>query len=797
MIQRVDIKNFGSFSNFIWANQVKKDGQPVDFKKLNILYGRNYSGKTTLSRLVRCLETGALPSKFQNPDFSIKTDAGLISPASLGSQGLHVRVFNKDFVDEHLSFLRNEDGDIEPFAVLGGDNTKIEKEIAEKEKNLGSVESKTGFRHVHAEKQAKWVQKVTARDKATSDRTQTLRNKANQDIKQSPHLYGDVINYNIQKIESDIQVVQKKGISPLSDEEEVELRSLLRQEALPAIAPLVPLEPNLQTLHSSAVEILGREIKPTKPIQDLLDDALLQAWVKQGIPLHRDSRETCGFCGSPLPRDLWEKIDQHFSKESQALDTELSGLLAKINAEADRMKKIVPFGKPEIYPALHKDFVEIDRDIQTHLKEYLAELKWLADEVESRQADPFKARKIGDLADSQSKLEAAFARLEPLLEKQLQKTNGLSSEQNSAQKKLLLSAISSFIATIDLPKIDKDIATLSGEVIALQTEVTSAQKHVALEVAAIEDLRKQLRDERRGAEKVNNLLTHYFGHGSLKLVAIDTGVGPEAGVRFEILRGEAKAYNLSDGECSLIAFCYFMAKLQGADSEGKDLIIYIDDPVSSLDGNHVFFVYGLIESLIARAVTDGSGNKTYRYMQLFISTHSLEFLKFLKKLSKPKKNHEQFVVIRKKDLSDIELMPDYLRNYVTEFHFLFDEICECLDSANATKSHHSFYNFGNNLRKFLEVFLFFKFPFSSDDGDGNKRLDKYFEGDDPARELVNRLTNEYSHLGGVIDRGIQPVDCDEISKVAEHVLKKMKFDDGVQFADLLSAVGRADPFVPR
>jgi hypothetical protein len=128
---------------------------------------------------------------------------------------------------------------------------------------------------------------------------------------------------------------------------------------------------------------------------------------------------------------------------------------------------------------------------------------------------------------------------------------------------------------------------------------------------------------------------------------------------------------------------------------------------------------------------------------------------------------------------------------------LFDEICECLDSANATKSHHSFYNFGNNLRKFLEVFLFFKFPFSSDDGDGNKRLDKYFEGDDPARELVNRLTNEYSHLGGVIDRGIQPVDCDEISKVAEHVLKKMKFDDGVQFADLLSAVGRADPFVPR
>src|SRR6478672_9210080 len=115
MIQRIDIKNFGSFSDFSWANQIKKDGQVVDFKKLNILYGRNYSGKTTLSRLVRCLETGALPTRFQNPDFSIKAGGGVISSGSLGSHGLHVRVFNKDFVDDHLSFLRNENGEIEPF----------------------------------------------------------------------------------------------------------------------------------------------------------------------------------------------------------------------------------------------------------------------------------------------------------------------------------------------------------------------------------------------------------------------------------------------------------------------------------------------------------------------------------------------------------------------------------------------------------------------------------------------------------------------------------------------------------
>jgi wobble nucleotide-excising tRNase len=150
MIQRIDIKNFGSFSNFAWNAQIKKDGNLLDFKKLNILYGRNYSGKTTLSRLVRCLETGELPKKYTDPEFSIKTDAGLISQTGIANHGLHIRVFNKDFVDDNLSFLRNDEGNIEPFAILGGDNTKIEKEIEEKEKALGSIEEKNGLRNEYA-----------------------------------------------------------------------------------------------------------------------------------------------------------------------------------------------------------------------------------------------------------------------------------------------------------------------------------------------------------------------------------------------------------------------------------------------------------------------------------------------------------------------------------------------------------------------------------------------------------------------------------------------------------------------
>ena len=58
-------------------------------------------------------------------------------------------------------------------------------------------------------------------------------------------------------------------------------------------------------------------------------------------------------------------------------------------------------------------------------------------------------------------------------------------------------------------------------------------------------------------------------------------------------------------------------------TNGKKPIIWIDDPISSLDSNHIFFMYSLISEKIAL-------NKNFE--QLFISTHNLDFLKYLKRL---------------------------------------------------------------------------------------------------------------------------------------------------------------------
>ena len=51
MIQKFKtIKNFAVFKNFEWdVNVITYDGTIKNFTKNNIIYGRNYSGKTAIS----------------------------------------------------------------------------------------------------------------------------------------------------------------------------------------------------------------------------------------------------------------------------------------------------------------------------------------------------------------------------------------------------------------------------------------------------------------------------------------------------------------------------------------------------------------------------------------------------------------------------------------------------------------------------------------------------------------------------------------------------------------------------
>lgn len=366
----------------------------------------------------------------------------------------------------------------------------------------------------------------------------------------------------------------------------------------------------------------------------------------------------------------------------------------------------------------------------------------------------------------------------------------LNDEQSNCRVLLRLKEVADYLITIDYSSQLDSITLLQEALEKADREKINISSKITKKQALISTKKRELNDEEKGAKKVNEYLNNFFGHKFLTLEAMRDEEDEESSkrIRFEVIRDGKKAYHLSEGECSLLAFCYFLAKLDDTETRNSKPIIWIDDPISSLDGNHIFFIYSLIS---AEIISKGALG------QLFVSTHNLDFLKYLKKLKnnyidvsgkKVSFQKAYFLVARQGKNSTIQVMPSYLKEYVTEFNYLFHQIYKCaaieaIDDTNYT----TFYNFPNNARKFFEIYLYYKYP---DQGMNEETLDLFFgEGSVPVI-LTERINNEYSHMSGVFERGATPVEVPEMQLAAQKIIEKLKEDRSQYFA-LLKSVGES------
>lgn len=782
------IKNFAIFKDFDWDTSVRDEGRTVGkLKKLNIIYGRNYSGKTSLSRIMRSLELKQKHGNYSNSEYSFLHDGGQpINQGNLESCQYNIRVYNRDFVDDNLKWLSNPDGSIKPFAVLGEHNITLEKEIAEKEDLLGSEEIDGSLRNKLKKESDELSEARKSAEAAQSSLDAKLREKANGSIKTNPH-YREV-NYRINNIRDDITALIMNPDQEINLDKKAALINLLAEQPKQELSLKLNFTNRTKFFNDKAKNLLEQKVKPTETIQDLINDTLLQEWVRSGIKSHRGNRQSCAFCGGLLPLEIWTRLDAHFSKESDALRESIQLLITEIADEKASLTKDLPIKQSDLYTTLHESFLRLSQNHKSAINIYEENISSIQKALNRRLNDIFNTYPTVDIEPVSTDIQVVYDELAALVEIHNTKTATLGNDQKAARVSLRLDEVSKFIKDISYENQIKTISNLENDIKTLNTKHNNTKHEILNLDKEIQALKNQLKDERRGAQKVNYYLENHFGHAGLSLSALDNEALKES--NFKIFRGELPADNLSEGECSLVAFCYFIAKLEDIDTQGKELIVWIDDPISSLDSNHIFFVYSLIEHVLASPIKIPNQTNTYKYSQLFISTHNLDFLKYLKKISKPKDSTkkddcEYFILERSNDTSQIKLMPKYLKHYVTEFNYLFSQVHACAVSDATEIGHDSFYNFGNNLRKFLEAYLFYKFP---NNLPNDEKLKAFFGGNQLASSLANRINNELSHLEEIFDRSMKPLDVPEISKLANFVLNTIKQKDPEQYQALLDSM---------
>ncbi|QPM68612.1 AAA family ATPase [Atribacter laminatus] len=794
MIKKIKfIGNLAVFKDFVWDNEAyDSNGNIETFKDINIIYGRNYSGKTTLSRILRGMETGKLSEKFENPSFKVVfADGTEITESILTQHGKKIRVFNEDFVRENLRFIVNPDDNIESFAILGEKNNKIEKEIEELESKLGTNEEgeETGLYAELREASKDFKNAKQDYESANDALSKQLSEKAtdkNIGIKYRPERFGDQ-NYNIQKLQKDIEKVRDTNYKPPKDEQIIQSENLITEKTLQPVSPFFAPSLNFSALVIEAESFITKKISESEKIEELVKDAVLNRWVKEGRIYHKEKRNKCAFCGNPITEDRWLKLEKHFDKESEQLEKNIDALINKIEKEKSIVSSALSINKALFYSKFHGKLDELNNNLKEAVDNYTKSLDLMIDKLKNRKSDILNQKSFVRPDDTSGDLLFAWNSYEAIRSESDGFSTSLSSQQTIAKEALRIKEVSDYLLIIQYEERFSSIEKLKAKLEKVEHRKNQIKGEIHLKEERILSLRRKLSDEERGADKVNEYLNNFFGHSFLSLEAQKNKMVGEGSkqICYEITRDGKKAYHLSEGECSLIAFCYFIAKLNEIDTKNSKPIIWIDDPVSSLDANHIFFVYSLINAEIV---------SKKRFEQLFVSTHDLNFLKYLRRLcgkyvsvNGKEKDYQKcyFVVVRYGNASTICKMPKYLKEYATEFNYLFQQIHKCaeIDVVNDT-NYTTFYNFANNARKFLEIYLYYKYP---DKGMSDDTLRCFFGEKMIPAILTDRINNEYSHCA-VLERGATPIEVPEMQAAARLIIERLK-RDREQYSSLLRSIG--------
>lgn len=785
MLKKFNHINCATYKNFNWELN--------EFDKINIIYGHNGAGKTVLSRLIRSFETKELPQGYDDIKFKIQINSNnYFSETDIENADFEVRVYNRDFVNKNLNFLINGEnsGSILSFqsAILGEHNDKIFREIKELENKIGKKsDPENNIIASGLEGDIEYTtQQIKEKEKSKEKLNQD--NKLSEIAREIKNLYllADP-NYNITKVKDEIKnniTLENLDSNILNDEQLRINENRLRDESKEAIKLNFNFQQaQMSEILSQAKILVEEKLTPREEIKDEL-----RKWLEAGLNFHSHTNEEqeCKFCKGKVSKERITELLENLNDEKRQIHKnkieKLINLIKDINNNYDEkyLKNIHAIKKEALYLEYQEEGEKIKNDAEEIFNKYNNLLKTILKKLEDKYENPYKDIIFENFTDNSNEVAKIIEDFKNLANKNNEKTDRLSEDKENAKKAIIISKISKGLKDIDYFSKQQEIEALDNDINRLNNVKDDKIKEKEEAKRKQEELQTHISGEEASKNNINRYLNSFFGNETLQFRVLEDKVG-----EFEILRNGQKADNLSEGECTLIGFCYFMAKLQDVKTDGeKPYIIWIDDPISSLDSNHIFFIFSLINSELFEG-------KNLKYKQLFISTHNLDFLKYLKRLA-DKSEKTYYMIQKDENGSKIVDMPKFLKDYTTEFSYLFEQIYKhknINEIDNEDTKTILTYNFGNNLRKFLEIYLFFKYP--QEQSLGVKTIERFF-GSTQNAILLNRYIQEYSHLREILERGMKPLDIPESKKIAEFVLETIKNKDLEQYEALCESIKEKD-----
>lgn len=734
MIKKILINKLGRFNNFNF-NGVD------DFKRFNVLYGWNYSGKTTLSRAFMVFDNKKIPEYYDDGfDFTLeKTDGSNLSPNSeTDRNNLQTKVFNSDYVENNLFFKDTGASNILVLAENAQETmSKIEQLTTEIKSSIANIAK---FKTQQAEN------KTYLEDRRTEEARKIKENlhctftastflKYERKLKEENSIETHII-------ENDDELCKKRSVAIAEKNKE-------NIEQIPLL-PVIDIE--------KLKELLNETVSITAPLTRLSNNKEAEKWVREGLVLHNDA-DVCFYCGQPLNETIINELNAHFDKR-------YNDFITKIETQQSSIKPISSFN--DILPDTAKFYDQFENKYLKD-KENLEELRKQYNKV-VKQIQQLLSNKLKSVTQPINfDIDYDFTTLNT----QIQKINdGVIKEHNTfnenfdKQKEIALEELSGhYVAEII---VGKDYTSAEKAMNDAGIGIKKTTKEIEEKEKEKKVLEAQISESVAGAEKVNTILKRLFmGKTEIELAQ----KSPIETEKYILKRNGQPAHHLSEGEKTAISFAHFLASLESKDLVDKygEIILYIDDPISSLDNNHIYAVFAEIDRL------RHEDNKR-KYKQLFISTHNYHLFRLL--TERDEKHIGVYYVKRNRNDSVIENFSKSILQQKSEYTFLFNQIKKYIDNSNEDD-----YIIGHFLRRFLEIFATYKNPTKCDLRTRILQivdLKTEYKTNETLLQAVYKTVNEESHTyitNEVINNG-------SIKNTAEAVLEFVKMVDPDQYSFL-------------
>ena len=690
MIEKISkVNNIGKYNSF--------EHKLSFIKGCNIIFGYNWSGKTTISNILSLFGNESFISKEQkellfedmkndNKSSSVEIilNGNNLKYPSKNHKEHSVYVFNSNFVANHVF-----------------DGTKAK--LSSFSKSSASI---TNEKIIQLERQI--AEKNELKEKLKAENKSLLKEFNKIKTKYSEEFNKNISDKNMPSIKYEKLELPNEPITDLKLQKERLLEDYKltkrQQEVHDDLEqlknlPFIPCKIDLKKIN----DLLGKEIKQLAQkalekkincIRELFSEDFKKNNVNEWFHFGKDILEhlterKCPLCDS----DISEKMDIILQDFHEYFGQEYENLINELKEQKTYLDNFINNG------------AQANKNSFEHLKK-LYEKYQLVLSVDFPVIDIFIEilRKIRDSLSHKIK-NVQFC--ENYSEHEYMNIN---TKLNELKNPIIQELETKELRAKEAEKRIEEIKDTYKKIIALECngengQLEKYQKNYKNDIPEIENHIKSKEDERR-QELIKLKVESKSILKFLKLIGIDhfaVDINEQATdeniiIMYENSRtSKNKLRNsLSEGEKTALALAYFLSKFENkvnnADLRSKSIVI-IDDPVSSLDQNCLYNIANIIKKEFELNSIE----------QLIVFSHNLSFLKFFNRLYS--KNEKKCFLLKENKLVDL---PKELNNFESPYFFMLGDICDYINRLDyddiVVKRH-----LPNYMRRVLETFLAFKF----------------------------------------------------------------------------------------